>query len=381
MELKLTDKVVINRCESYDIAKVEAVIRAQLASIGAGDAFFAGKKVVIKPNLVIPVPPERCITTHPFLVEAAARIIAGAGARVVIAESPGGPYTEAMMNISFRITGIKEAARRAGVPLNTDMTSRPFNAPRAVTSHYFDVISPVIDADIIVNMPKLKTHSLTVLSAAVKNLFGVVPGLTKAQTHARYKDRIVFQSALVDLAAALFETKTIISIVDAVDGMEGNGPSGGDPRQIGCILTGADPFSVDLVCAEIIGVSGQVEMLRQACERGLCPPSADPVAVNGDNTEMFKISNFKKPDTHRADKFDFLPNFFSPVPRVIPKKCIGCGKCLESCPEKTILIRRTRKGSKAKITVKNCIRCFCCQEMCPVKAIKIKKFFIFKLLS
>ncbi len=374
-------QVAVSKCENYAITEVEAVIRAQLESLGACRSFFAGKKVVIKPNLVIPASPDKCITTHPSLVEAAARIISEAGGRIIIAESSGGPYTESMMNISYRVTGIKAAAEKAGVLLNTDTASRPFNAPHAVTSHYFDVIAPVCDADIIINIPKLKTHTLTIMTAAAKNLFGVVPGVDKLETHARYKNQDIFQSALVDLTAALCETKTIISIVDAVDAMEGNGPSGGNPRHIGCILSGFNPFAVDLVCAEIIGVPDEVLMLKYASERGLCPSSVSSLKLTGDDIGMLKVPDFAKPDTRRSKKLKSLPRFLSPRPVVSRKKCIGCGICSESCPEKTIVMKLEDGAKKAEIKDKDCIRCFCCQELCPAKAIMIKKHFIFKLLS
>jgi uncharacterized protein (DUF362 family) len=196
-------QAAVSKCENYDITAVETIIRAQFESLGAGKSFFAGKKVVIKPNLLLPVSPDKCVTTHPSMVEAATRIISEAGCRVVITESPGGPYTETLLNMTYRITGIKSAAEKAGVILNTEPSSQPFNDPNAVTSHYFDVIAPICDADIIINIAKLKTHTLAIMSAAAKNLFGVVPGVNKLQTHARYKNQYIFQSALVDLTTSV----------------------------------------------------------------------------------------------------------------------------------------------------------------------------------
>jgi uncharacterized protein (DUF362 family)/NAD-dependent dihydropyrimidine dehydrogenase PreA subunit len=376
----LNTQVIINKCDTYDIAEVGAVIRTQLASIGADETLFAGKKVVIKPNLVVPVSPEKCTTTHPSIVEAAARYISQMGGTVTIAESPGGPYVGSLLNRVYKITGMADAAGKSGAALNYDVTSRPFNAPHAVTSHYFDVITPVYDADVIVSISKLKTHTLTILSAAVKNLFGVVPGVGKFGIHARYKDQDDFQSALVDLTSALCETKPVISIVDAVDAMEGNGPSGGSPRHVGCIISGRNPFTVDLLCAEIIGVPGEVKMLDYAAERGLCPPSAGSLRLTGDDINIFKITDYKKPDTRRSEKFRHLPRFLSPRPVIDPKKCVGCVKCYESCPAKTIAIKYYNGKKKAEINDKNCIRCFCCQELCPSKAVYIKKNIIFRLI-
>lgn len=374
-------KVAVSRCGGYDIAEIGKVIAAQFESLGAGKEFFSGKKVVLKPNLVIPASPDKCITTHPVIVEAAARYVTEAGGSALIAESPGGPYTEALLGLSYRVSGITAAAERSGAQLNTDTSFGSFYAPEAVTSHYFDVITPILEADIIINLPKLKTHTLTMLSAAAKNLFGVVPGVNKLQTHARYKNQDVFQSALVDLASALCASKTVLSVVDAIDAMEGNGPSGGNPKHAGCIVSGFNPFTVDLVCAEMTGISGEVKMLGYAAERGLCPRSVDSVEITGDGTGLFKVPGFAKPDTRRGKKLESLPRFLSPRPAVNREKCIGCGVCHESCPEKTIVMKKAGGMKKAQIRDKACIRCFCCQELCPAKAIRIKKHFIFRLIK
>ena len=380
--MKYTDTcVIINRCESYDAGEVGAVIRAQLASLGAGGSLFAGKTAVIKPNLVVPVTPDKCVTTHPSLVEAAARYIMENGGKVMIAESPAGPYAESLLNRSYKITGMADAAAKTGAVLNYDTSARPFNAPDAVTSHFFDVITPVCDADIVINISKLKTHTLTVMTAAVKNLFGVVPGMGKLGTHARYKNQDHFQSALVDLTSALCEAKHVISIVDAVDAMEGNGPSGGNPRHVGCILAGRNPFAVDLACAEITGLTGSVKMLRYAAERGLCPLSAGSLSLTGDDIGLFKIGNFARPDTNLGKKFGSLPRFLSPRPVIDRAKCTGCAKCCISCPVKTIVMKQIDGKKKAEIHKKDCIRCFCCQELCPSGAVKIKKNVIFRIIT
>jgi ferredoxin len=163
--------------------------------------------------------------------------------------------------------------------------------------------------------------------------------------------------------------------------MEGNGPrSGGNPRNIGCIISGFNPFAADLVCAEIIGVPDEVIMLEYASERGLCPSSVRSLKLTGDDIGMFKVPDFAKPDTRRSKKLRSLPRFFSPHPFVSRKKCIGCGICCESCPKKTIVMISADDVKKAEIKDKAFIRCFCCQELCPAKAILIKKHFIFKLL-
>lgn len=369
----MDNRVLVNGCTEYSSAG--DVVRAHLESLGQA---FSGKKVLIKPNLVTPALPEKCITTHPSLVEAAAGYISENGGSVTIADSPGGPYAEALLRYNYKVTGMAAAARKTGAKLNFDTKYRTFTAPVAVTCHYFDVITPVLDADIIVNIAKLKSHTLTVMSAAAKNLFGIVPGVGKFGVHARYRNQDDFQSALVDLVSAICRTKTVISIVDAVEAMEGNGPTGGSPRHVGCVVSGLNPFAADLACADIIGVTGDVRMLEYAAERGFCPDSLQALELTGDDIGMFRINDFLKPDTHRSRKFGLLHRFMAPRPVIGRQKCAGCGKCVENCPAKTIVIKQYGTRKKAEIIIKGCIRCYCCQELCPFNAVDIKKSFIFR---
>lgn len=131
----------------------------------------------------------------------------------------------------------------------------------------------------------------------------------------------------------------------------------------------------------VIPASPDKCIIKYASERGLCPSSVGLLKLTGDDTGIFKISDFAKPDTRRSKKLKSLPRFLSPRPFVSRKKCIGCGICCENCPGKTIFMKSADGAKKAEIKDKDCIRCFCCQELCPAKAIMIKKHFIFKLLS
>lgn len=380
-------RVALNECGEYDEKAIEGLLRAQFEALGADRGLFEGKKTVIKPNLVSPCAPEAATTTHPAVIYAAAKIVKEYGADAVIAESPGGLYNESVLKLIYRVTGAADAAERAGVPLNYGLEYGGFEAPKGQASRLFEIIKPVLDADIVVDLCKLKTHTLTQLSANAKNLFGCVPGVFKAEQHARFPNQTEFMRALVDLAEAICDAKTVLCVTDAVVGMEGNGPSGGNPRAIGCILSSFNPFAADLVCAAIVGQgesgreSDTVKMLKFAGERGLCPDSAAGVKLIGDEIARFKVAGYVQPDTKLKKWFDFIPSFLSPRPDIDYSKCVGCGKCAANCPPHTISMEEIKGKKRPVIKKSGCIHCFCCQELCPIHAIRVKKNPIFKIIK
>ena len=371
--------VASDRVDEYDAENIRKIILDQFERLGIGKNEFAGKKVVIKPNLIAALAPEKAATTHPTLIEAAAKIAVSYGADVLIAESSGGPYTEAAIRRITKITGIADAAERAGVPVNLDTSFQGVNYPDGKASKYFDVIKPILDADVILNICKLKTHTLTAMSCATKNLFGCIPGVQKFEQHARFENQLVFQSALVDLCEMLRSRKNVIHICDGIVAMEGNGPTGGNPKKVGYLLSSRDPYALDAAAAELIGLKAdEVPMLVEEKKRGLL----NGYELNGAAIDPRR--DYVYSDGKLGKKFDLLPPFLKPRPQIIPEKCTGCGTCERSCPAHTIRIAAdARKDGQKKIAVidkSKCIRCFCCQELCPSQAVKIKKNLIFQII-
>ena len=369
--------VALERCTAYDPVTIKELFRRQLSALGITADDFRGKRVALKPNLVMTANPDRAITTHPAVVEAACALFIEYGASVTIVESPAGPYTEANLRTIYRATGIAQAAQKSGAVLNYDTSTCQLHMPDGVTSKMFDVLKPVMEADIIVNVSKLKTHTLTMMTGAAKNFFGLIAGLGKVEYHARFKKREEFVSSIADLCHAICRAKPVLCLCDAIIGMQGNGPSGGTPRSIGCLLASCNPFALDMAAADIIGLTGQVDMLIKAAERGYCPPTPDRLTLYGESLASLHIADFEMPDTKRGSKFLMLPDFLMPRPVIDRTKCVGCGKCVRHCPVHTIGLKK----NTAQIYHKNCIRCFCCQELCPKNAVRIHKNFIFKILK
>lgn len=377
------NKVYLYDLDCYDYDKVKntvfPLISHMLDDNGIEKESLAGKKVVLKPNLLAKREAEAGITAHPSFVQAAGEFFTGLGADTVIADSPGGVYNVSTLEGIYKVTGMNDAAVKSGAVTNKDTGYVSVHEPEA-SARKFNIINPINEADLVVNLARLKTHALCEVSLSVKNMFGAIPGLQKAEQHARFPGRTEFADMLCDLCLV---TAPQINIIDGVCGMEGNGPAGGTLKKVGAVIASANPFAADIVAAKIMGYNeNEVGTIDCAVKRGLCPESIDGLEIIGEDYTKY-VSSFKRPDASAGGLLKQLPSMFGgklqkflePKPVVNKKKCIGCGECMRNCPVSTIKI----KDKKAEIEPKACIKCYCCQEFCPVKAIKVKSNFIFKL--
>ncbi len=380
--------VAVLRQTEYDRAQILARLNEQAGAIGLLADEFAGKRVVIKPNLVAPTKPDGAATTHPVFLSAVVDFLRAHGAtELLLAESPGGIYSESALKLNYKTCGITEAASACNLPLNYDTTFGTVHASHAQACRVFSVITPIRKADVIIDLCRLKSHSLTKMSGAVKNFFGVIPGIQKFEMHSAYPALPVFSEMIVDLAEMLTETHEVLAICDAIVGMEGNGPTGGTPKEIGAMLMSRSPFCLDLAAESLVGFDGTVSITEAAKARGLCPPSLDELDIRGVSPREIAVRDFTEPDATRKTFLGSLStmfggrlaDFFAPRP-VVTKRCVGCGVCAESCPRKIIDITQKKNKKRASIRHKECIRCFCCQELCPFHAIDIKKNALIKIL-
>lgn len=320
-----------------------------------------GKKVWIKPNMLGLFTPEQHASTHPSLVRELIKLFAAAGAEVRVGDNPGiGGY------------GINEkVARRTGILAAADGCYR--NAalqPKeiAVRSRFFSrmvVSEEILTADLVINVPKLKTHSLTIFTGAIKNMFGLLIGGCKGQAHRQAARIENFGEALTDLYQI---RPPELTIMDAVVAMEGNGPSAGRPRPLGKIIAAKNAVAADVVAAALIGAEPKtVHHLRVAQERGLGPGSLAEVELLG---ELKPAARFKLPAT--ISRFAFLGRWFNdygyrlllrPTLGLNQERCSRCKICAEHCPTGAM-----QMADYPRIDEKQCIRCFCCHELCPEHA-------------
>ncbi len=362
-----TNRVYLSSCSTYQEEAVRAAMLPMLESILKDNGFpgeYAGKKVVIKPNLLAKRVPGAGVTAHPALVELAADYFVKRGAKVTIADSPGGLYHPKLLERLYETTGMKKAADGSGAALNLDVSHVEING--------FPIIKPLAEADFVVSIGRLKTHMLCDMTAAVKNLFGSIPGTKKAEYHAKFPQKKDFCEMLVELCLA---NAPQVNIIDAIYCMEGNGPASGKIKKVGALCGSANPFALDLMCSHMMGYAPkEVLTVDISREKGLCPDTVSELSVIGAELSAF-THRFKRPKASRsAGLLKLLPRTIAArlkkerKPVILEKKCIGCGECVRSCPAETMEI----VSKKAIIHRENCIKCYCCQELCPQKAVVVR---------
>ncbi len=368
--------VALARCEDYGIDRVRAALSRALEPIGGLEAYVKpGQRVLLKPNLLSAKDPARAITTHPVLVEAVAEEVRRIGSEPFVGDSPGGAIrgTRRVWNN----TGMSEMAERCGL----ELVSFEASGSRCMKfgEYVFYISKPVLEADIIINLPKLKTHSLTLLTCAVKNMFGVIPGFRKGEQHKLFPKSGEFARMLVNLYKLVTPS---LNIVDAVVAMEGNGPSSGNPYKLGLIMAGDDAVAVDTVAADVLGFpEDSIDTTRMATEMGLGEGRLANIGIVGDGAGI-KAEGFLRPSNSFQRLIPRpLARLIAPFvwvrPEIVAATCTGCGFCYRSCPVNAI----EAVGDVYRINNEACVQCLCCHELCPESSVEIKLSWLAKFIA
>lgn len=321
-----------------------------------------GKTVFVKPNMLGAYDADRHVCTHPSVVREVVTILRRAGAKVMVGDNSG----VAGYGINERVakkSGIMEASQGCFINAGAD----PVKAP--IESRFFNemVVSRcMMDADYLVNLAKMKTHSLTVLTAAVKNMFGLLVGGCKSKVHAAADDPADFGEALADIYRMRVPD---VNIIDAVTVMEGNGPNAGRTRPAGKIIASLNGVAADQVAARMMNLDGRkIHHLRFAAERGMGPGSFEETDVMG---EVEPLARFRLPVSIPAGGYilsRFNRYFYTPLSRtrlrLDKNRCTGCGVCVEHCPAGAM----HKDNDYPEINEEKCIRCYCCFELCAENA-------------
>jgi uncharacterized protein (DUF362 family)/Pyruvate/2-oxoacid:ferredoxin oxidoreductase delta subunit len=368
--------VSIVRCQNYDEEEVLKGLRHAIDLVGGIRHFVQkGNHVLLKPNLLIGRASEKAVTTHPSIVKGMVKIVREGGGIPYIGDSPSlGGLTRAAEK-----AGIKSVADEMDCPLIE--FDRPVLTSKSAGKQFkqLEIDQAIHEVDVIINLPKWKTHGQTLLTLGVKNLFGCVPGPRKALWHLRAgENRKLFAQVLVDLYQVV---KPSLTVLDGIVGMEGNGPNSGRPIPLGLILASDDALGVDQVVCDLLGISRKALLTnRVAFEQGI---GRDGVDVVGERVEDVSIPHFQFPPLSGADWNlpgfirKALKNALSTKPVIEEEKCVLCDRCVEICPPKAL----ERRQKRLSFDYGKCIRCFCCQEVCSEGAITIKPGWALKFFN
>ncbi len=367
-------QVSVIRCSSYDDALLAQAVHDALAPLGGlASVVHAGQRVLIKLNLLSAAEPERAVTTHPALVRVVVRMVQALGAVPVLGDSPGGVNTPGNYQALLKKTGMRQVIDETGCACvlfdehTQEMTPKGARVFKKITA-----VTAPSEADVIISLPKLKTHQFVYYTGAVKTLYGFLPGLKKAEYH-RHVGKNIAQFA--ELLLDIYETfPPALTIMDAVVGMEGQGPSSGTPRQVGLLLASRSGTALDYVMTELIGLHPlDVPTVRAAAVRGIGPKRLGEITLFGAALDAVRVPNYQQALTMKASLLPhWLANLsswlFATRPCITPAKCLRCGKCAEVCPPHAIAFR---KGTLPRIDHPHCLRCYCCHELCPADAIRV----------
>jgi len=373
--------VSIVRCESYDLAVVREAVRACLRALPEVKALLrTGRRVLLKPNLLsASAVVERAVNTHPAVIRAAAEVCRrDYGCDVAIGDSCGS-LAPGSTQRALESTGVPEICNALGAtPLDFDRcASTTLDVRQGQVLKRLTVARPALEADVLFSLPKFKTHNLTLLTGGVKNMMGAVPGKGKKDMHVIAPKPALFARALVDLYGV---ARPHLSLMDAVVGMEGNGPNAGTPRRVGLLMAATDAVALDAVAAAIMGCGqGEVLTTRIAAERGLGTGDLSDIEIEGEPVSAVRQSGFKTPASHvRSIMWALTPtalagwafNYFgSATGSVRADRCVLCGECVRNCPTGALRIGNGRVVCDEA----RCIGCYCCDETCKHDAIVMKR--------
>jgi uncharacterized protein (DUF362 family) len=371
----MNSKVAILKCSSYDSALVLETVKKAIGLLGGISTFVKpGSKVLVKPNLLMSKEPEYAITTHPEVVRSVIRLLKEINCKIFVGDSPSvwADYIENVDTVYER-TGITKLCSQESVELvKFDKRRWRKNFPLTI---WLDT------CDYLVNVPKFKTHELTTLTGAIKNLFGLVCGTYKLELHKNNFNPNDFSKILVDIYE---ETRPALTVIDSIVAMQGDGPAtSGKLCNTGLILAGVDALALDSLLAKIMNLS-PLDILtnKEAASRKLGVSDINSIEILGEKLASIVNKSFELPTTSKKIKLPqpvikLAKKLIKYYPCVEQGNCIRCSICIKTCPKKVITM--TKKG--IRFDYSNCIACFCCQEACPAAAIKVKKSLLAKIIG
>ena len=372
----MKSKVSIVRCDNYDSGLVWEGVRRAIDLLGGIAVFVKPEsKVLVKPNLLMAIEPQSGVDTHPEVLRAVIKILKEINCKIFVGDGPS--------VWGFQIENVDEVYRRSGterICAEEGVSLVKFDRRR--WRQKFPLTTWLDECDYLVSLPKFKTHDLTLLTGAVKNLFGLVSGTFKTELHKNYFRGEDFAKILVDIYE---EAKPALTVVDAIVAMEGDGPAtSGKLRDLNLLLAGSDCVALDSVMALLMGIKPfDVLSTKEAAKRGLGEADINSISILGEKLESAIGEPFLLPTPSLVKKkipgpiVKIAKRLIKYYPCVEQDNCIKCASCIDACPNNAISMKKGR----IIFDYSKCIACFCCQEACPASAIKIKKSVLAKMIG
>lgn len=348
--------VCIQKC-SYQNIDLNSLVKP----LGGFSEFInKGERVLLKINLLNATEPNKAVVTNPKVIEAVVEEIYKTGGEPIIGDSPSGPFTKRRLQKVYNKAGLINLSNNLGVKLNFDTKYKKVNVADGKRLKNTLICDFFLNADKIITIPKIKTHSLMMMTLATKIMYGVIPGLTKVRYHSKYIRRKAFAEMLIDVLSVVNPN---LIIMDGIVGMQGDGPAGGNPVELGVILASDESVAMDLAVCRMLDIEPiGIPTLKEAKIRNMWPNEIAFPLLSPDDVKYKKfilpstaghlLTGEKKPEKY---------------PIIMPN-CTACGECVEICPRKAIKI----KNNKAQVSYSKCIKCYCCHEICEYNAIELE---------
>ena len=375
--------VAIISCGSYKDAEVRAAVERGIDLLGGVGQFVQpNEKILLKLNWLTGDPPEMCVTTHPAVFRAVAQALQTAGAMLSYGDSPGFQSPDS----AAKKTGCAEVAEELHIPLGDFRAGKDVSYPEGRQNKKFTVANAVLENDGVISLPKMKTHAFQRVTGAVKNQFGCVPGALKGEFHVKVPDAYDFAKMLIDLNSFVHPR---LYIMDGIMAMEGNGPRGGDPKQMNVLLFSNDPIALDATMCRLMNLDPALVLTNRAGEEmGAGTYREEEIRLLGDPMEQFvaldyNVNREPEPESSKRSQPNFIKHALTPRPYILAERCVKCGICVKMCPvtPKAVDWHDGNKSNPPSYQYDRCIRCYCCQELCPERAIQLKVPFLRRVLD
>jgi len=374
-KITMDSRIYIARCTDYKPGKIYHHIGQFFHYVGGIRQYVKpGMKVLIKPNLCSGHPPEKAVTTHPVLVEQIVKLMMEQGADVTIGDNPIGQVEKKLIEKIWEVTGINNVVKRTGCRksmLDNDGFQKKTLYLNGKSFDYH-ISKECLNADLVINVPKFKTHLLMGFTGAVKNMLGIVPGRSKVKLHSFAPAKEEFSKVLVEVFSQRVPEFTVM---DAIEGIEGDGPTTrGEKRKFALLMISSDALLVDAISTRLMGLEAeQILTNRDARDRGLGQTDSPHIYLDGFRAlSGCIIPDFKMPTTFGYSNAKVIKKLFDIAKFTITiagEKCAKCLRCMDNCPVEAIY----KTGIGLSIDKTKCIQCMCCLEICPVGAVEVAK--------